>query len=321
MLGRLVNDWLRVQPSEYPWGDTLPYFRNADWRVCNLECVISNRGHELPQKIFHFRTEPKNTSVLMRARIDAVSLANNHMLDYGKEALSDTLQFLEGAGIHYAGAGMNQIEARKPIVTALGELSLGMIAFTDNEPGWEASGDEAGTYYLPVNLQDPRAKELIDLVKETKNRVDFLIVSAHWGGNWGYTPPPEQARLAKALIDAGADVIFGHSPHVFRGIEVHHGRPILYSAGDFIDDYAVDDIERNDYSFLFILELEGAVPSRLQLIPTIISNFQARVANSAEAEKIAGKMKALCLQRGTAADWNDRERALNIELERVEAGV
>lgn len=95
---------------------------------------------------------------------------------------------------------------------------------------------------------------LFKLIEKIRPEVDLLIVSAHWGGNWGYKPPKEHKAIAHALIDRGTDLVFGHSSHVFRGIEIYKNRPIIYSAGDFVDDYAVNEIERNDESFIFVLE-------------------------------------------------------------------
>src|SRR5205807_8814217 len=132
-------------------------------------------------------------------------------------------------------------------------IKLEFIAFTDNEPAWEATLSHPGVLYVPILLEDRRTEKLLTMVSKTKDVVDFLIVSAHWGPNWGYTPPAEHIPFAHALIDEGTDVIFGHSGHVIRGIEIYKDKPIMYCTGDFIDDYAVDESERNDRSFIFIL--------------------------------------------------------------------
>ena len=128
---------------------------------------------------------------------------------------------------------------------------------SSKEPGWEATEDQPGILYVPVTLKDQRAVKLLELVSKTKALVDVLIVSAHWGPNWGDDPPAKQIPFAHALVDAGADVIFGHSGHVVRGIELYREKPILYCTGDFVDDYAVDELERNDQSFIFVVEMVG----------------------------------------------------------------
>jgi poly-gamma-glutamate synthesis protein (capsule biosynthesis protein) len=316
MLGRLVNDMLRCQPAEYPWGDTLPLFREADWRACNLECAISDQGSPWTKspKVFHFRSEAKNVAVLKAAGIDTVSLANNHTLDFNYPAFFDTLEILDRSGIAHSGAGANFFEASRAAMAEVHGVNIGLLSFTDNQPDWEATINRAGIFYVPVDSPDARADALLELVHVTKDQVNFLIVSAHWGPNWGRLPPVEHIELAKKLIEAGADVVFGHSAHVFRGVEFHLGRPIIYSGGDFIDDYAVDCDERNDWSFIFILELEGERLHRLRLHPTVIRCFQAQIAEGEEARAIAAKMSELCAMLETITTWNSVERCAEVAV-------
>ena len=256
MLGRLVNEALAERAPEYPWGDTLPLLLRADARVCNLECAISDDGTpwSATRKEFHFRSDSKNVGTLLAAGISLVSLANNHALDFGYEGLADTVDILNRSGIRHAGAGSSLREAEMPAILEVRGIKVGVIAFTDNEPGWEAAPDRPGTLYVPIDLKDARAMRLRELVTKAKRTVDIMVVSAHWGPNWGYAPPQDHVPFAHALVEAGADVVFGHSGHVFRGIEVYKNRPILYCAGNFVDDYAVDLVERNDEAFAFVLE-------------------------------------------------------------------
>ncbi len=314
MLGRNVNDALQAQPPEYPWGDTLPIFQAADARIINLECALADGGEPwaLTPKVFHFRSDAKNIAVLRAADINMVSLANNHALDYGYDALDETLRILDTAGVARAGAGHDLTAARRPAILTVGDVTIGMLAFTDNEPAWAATPERAGVFYVPVDLDDARVRELLDITRRTKTAVDALIVSAHWGPNWGYQPPPEHVPFARALIEAGADVVFGHSGHVFRGVEFYHGRPILYCAGNFVDDYAVDLVERNDESGIFTLEWEAGAARAVRVHPTTIGDCQARLARGSEAEAIAGKLRRLSVARGAAAEWDAAERSLLI---------
>jgi poly-gamma-glutamate synthesis protein (capsule biosynthesis protein) len=318
MLGRLVNQKLKDATAEYPWGDTLPVFRNADVRICNLECVISDRGvpWSATPKTFHFRTDAKNIPSLTSAGVNVASLANNHSLDFEYEALADTVNILDAAGIHHAGAGANIREASKAVRFRAGELSFAFIAFTDNEPDWEADESVPGVFYVPVDTADSRALRLFGIVQEAKKKADLVIVSAHWGPNWGYRPKPEHIPFAHALVESGADIVFGHSCHVFQGVEIYRGRPIFYSAGDFIDDYAVDEIERNDESFIFLVEVEGRRIARLRLHPTVISRMQVRLAQGRREEEIVEKMQDLCGGFGTEAKWIGNERCLEIIIQR-----
>jgi poly-gamma-glutamate capsule biosynthesis protein CapA/YwtB (metallophosphatase superfamily) len=313
MLGRLVNETLRDVPPEYPWGDTLPLLRGADWRLCNLECVLSDRGAPVFPKTFHFRSDARNIAVLRAARIDAVTLANNHVLDYGNDAMSEMLEILDRAGVVHSGAGKNFDEASLFATAAVRGTKLAMLAFTDNEPGWEAGAGRPGIFYAPIEPADPRARMVLEIVSRGKPASDFLIVSAHWGPNWGYAPPREHVEFARALIDAGADIVFGHSSHVFRGIEFYRGRAIVYGAGDFVDDYMVDEIERNDQGFVYVVEVEGGIQARLRLYPTVIGNCQACHAGGHEERAIAAKMRKLCGPFGTRALWDPASRSLVVE--------
>jgi poly-gamma-glutamate capsule biosynthesis protein CapA/YwtB (metallophosphatase superfamily) len=312
MFGRLVNEVLETAPPVYPWGDTLPILQSADCRICNLECVISDQGTAYP-KAFLFRSAAKNIAVLETASINAVSLANNHVLDYGDEALSEMLDLLDRAGIAHGGAGMNHTQASRLATTEVRGRKLGLIAFTDNEPNWEATADQPGVFYVPIDLSDSRTEKLLRLIQESSQLVDLLIVSAHWGSNWGYRPPREHIIFAHALIDAGADIIFGHSSHVFRGIESYNGRPILYSAGNFIDDYAIDRIERNDQSFIFVIEVADRKPKVMRLYPALIRGCHASLARGVHALGIAEKMKELCADLRIHTAWNQERQCIELK--------
>lgn len=312
MLGRLVNERLRRAGAAYPWGDTHTVLRRADLRIANLECVLAAGGEPQAGKVFHFRSDPRNVASLRAAGIGMVSLANNHVLDYGAGAFREMLPALDSAGILHAGAGVDGDAARRPAVRRVSGTAVGLVAFTDNQPDWEADGGP-GVFFVPVVDSDPRVAELLALVRRTKARVEFLIVSAHWGPNWGSGAPSEHRGLARALIEAGADVVFGHSPHIFRGVEVFQGRPVIYSAGDFVDDYAVDPVERNDQSFIFLLHTDAGTPRTLWLYPTMITDFQARLAGRS-SRQIAERMQRLSRHLGTASRWDAAAGCLEIPL-------
>jgi poly-gamma-glutamate capsule biosynthesis protein CapA/YwtB (metallophosphatase superfamily) len=308
MLGRLVNQALKHSDPAYPWGDTLPILHHADLRICNLECVLSDIGSpwSATPKVFHFRSDEKNIKALQEAKMNMVSLANNHVLDYEYEAFQRMLNILDEQGIQHAGAGKDALDASKAAVYRLNRQTIGFMAFTDNEPDWASDKNTPGVNFIPTDISDKRVHNLLKDIENLRKEVDFLIVSAHWGSNWGYHPPEEHRSLGHALIDAGADLIFGHSAHVFRGIEVYKNRPIIYSAGDFIDDYAVDEIERNDESFIFVLEQEKDLSLIIYLYPTCISQFQVNIATLPRRKAILSKMEGLCHHLGSSLEYSDK---------------
>ncbi len=320
MLGRLVNETLKSMPPTYPWGNTLPVFRESDLRICNLECVVSDRGApwSLTHKTFHFRSDAKNIESLKSPGFNVVSLANNHALDYEYEALLEMARRLDRAGISHSGAGADFRQASQPALIRAGGLTIGFIAFTDSEPEWEATDRDPGVFYVPMDPGDERARRLFDLVRKTKEQADLVIVSAHWGGNWGYQPEPGHVPFARMLVDSGADIVFGHSCHVFRGIEIYRDRLILYGTGDFVNDYAVDEVERNDESFIFVVRTESSRITGLTLYPTVVSHMQARLAGPRDAVVIADRMQRLCEKLGTESRWNEEKRCLEIAVKKEE---
>jgi poly-gamma-glutamate capsule biosynthesis protein CapA/YwtB (metallophosphatase superfamily) len=299
MLGRGVNEARRAAPPEEPWGDLLPLLLSADLRIVNLECAITEhrRPWSRTPKVFHFRADPSAVEVLRAARVDACSLANNHTLDFEEKGLLDTLAHLEAAGIRYAGAGHDLREAARPVLLGGG---VALVAFTDNEPPFAAGPGTPGTNYLPVSTGPDvlrRVEEAIVSAREAG--AETVVFSNHWGPNMVRRPPGVFRRFAHAVVDRGADVYYGHSAHVFQGVEIYRGKPILYDTGDFIDDYAVDPELRNDRSFLFRVSVEGRDLKRLELFPVVLPYARVELARGAERGAALDLMQDLSAEMGT----------------------
>lgn len=306
MLGRLVDQYVIRNQSIGPdkiWSNVLPLMLKADRRLINLECVISDRGHEWQpdSKAFHFRAQPRAIDFLRAAKIDCVTLANNHVLDYGAEALIECLALLDRAGIRRTGAGVSLAEALAPAILDLPQGRLGVVSLTDNEPEWEAGEKKPGIHYIACDakgLAEPYRSRLAQHVKQVRRQAELVIVSAHVGPNWGL-PSAAMRMLAHQIIDLGADLYWGHSNHTAQGIELYKGKAILYSAGDFIDDYAVDPTECNDLSFLFMLELERDRIARIVLHPVRIEDLYVRLAKDQEVAFLQRTMQAKCKPFGS----------------------
>jgi poly-gamma-glutamate capsule biosynthesis protein CapA/YwtB (metallophosphatase superfamily) len=216
MLGRGVAESLdhRMRPEE-PWGDVRPLLDDADLRIINLECAVTNSEQPWTRtpKVFHFRAPPSAIETLRTARIDACSLANNHTLDFEEQGLLDTLEHLDAAGIRHAGAGRNREEAADTAVLAVPSdptRRVALLAFTDNEPPFAAGADWPGTNYLPVSLQPDvllRVEKAVATLREMG--VETVIFSNHWGPNMVRRPRELFRRFARAVIDRGADIFTG----------------------------------------------------------------------------------------------------------------
>jgi poly-gamma-glutamate capsule biosynthesis protein CapA/YwtB (metallophosphatase superfamily) len=302
MLGRGVKETLHSVRPEEPWGDALPLLLSADLRIINLECAITE--HQQPwsrtPKVFHFRADPPSVEVLRAARVDACSLANNHTLDFEEQGLLDTLAYLEAAGILTSGAGHDGEQAGRPVLL---ENGVALVAFTDNEPSFAAGPDKPGTNYLPVSTEPRVLRRVEEAVREAREAgAETIVFSNHWGPNMVLRPPEAFRRFARAVVDLGADVYYGHSAHVFQGVEVYRGKPILYDTGDFIDDYAVDPDLRNDHSFLFRVSVDGGELRRLELFPVVLRYARVELAGGDEREEILGLMQDLSAEMGTVFD-------------------
>jgi poly-gamma-glutamate capsule biosynthesis protein CapA/YwtB (metallophosphatase superfamily) len=307
MLGRKVAEALdRYMRPEEPWGDVMPLLDAADLRIINLECAVTDneRPWTRTPKVFHFRAQPSVIETLRTARIDACSLANNHTLDFEEQGLLDTLEHLDAAGIRHAGAGRNREEAADPAILAVPAdrtRRVALLAFTDNEPPFAADTDRPGTNYLPVSSKPDvlrRVEGAVSIVRELG--ADTVIFSNHWGPNMVQRPRELFRRFARAVIDRGVDVYYGHSAHVFQGVEIYRGKPILYDTGDFIDDYAVNPELRNDWSFLFRVSVVEGILERLDLTPVKLSYARVDLATGGEREKILDRMERLSAEMGTA---------------------
>ncbi|MFI2200282.1 CapA family protein [Streptomyces sp. NPDC020192] len=254
-----------VDPG-WPWGEALRVLERCapDARIVNLETAVTRSDEFAPGKAVHYRMHPDNLAALTVARPDVCVLANNHVLDFGRPGLEETLDVLAGAGLRTAGAGRTADEAHAPtavpvgsgrrvLVLALGALSSGI------PPDWAATADRPGVAYVG-ELSAAAAASAVQRLRKARRPGDIVVLSVHWGSNWGYLVPREQRHVAHALIDGGADLVHGHSSHHPRPVEVYRDRLILYGCGDFIDDYeGISGYEeyRDDLRLGYVVSLDA----------------------------------------------------------------
>ena len=319
MLGRLVDEHQRDRPVTAVWGDLLDHLEDLDALLVNLECCLSSGGRRWrrTRQAFHFRAHPdRAVPALQRAGVDCCALANNHVLDFEEEALRDTLDHLDDGCIARAGAGRTREGAFEPASVTAGDLDVGVVSFTDNTPEYAASEASPGTAYVEIDVDDEGTRAAVSeaLERARERDPDFLVASLHWGPNMVETPPDSFREFGRWLVDQGVDLIHGHSAHVFQGIEVYDGRPILYDTGDFVDDYAVDDWLRNDRSFLFEASVtDDGDPAELRLLPTEIDDFSVHRASPEAAEWSRERMRELSAAFGTSFDRDGERLVLDLE--------
>jgi poly-gamma-glutamate capsule biosynthesis protein CapA/YwtB (metallophosphatase superfamily) len=232
---RRVGTFLDESGGAAAFEGVKPYFEAAHVGFVNLEGAISDAGVRNSIKEYTFRSRPALLDGLTSAGIDVVSLANNHSLDYRWKALSDCISRLDTAGIKHAGAGANSTEASAPVILDTPAGKVALIAASEITASFAATDTRAGTNYISSSASHNEA--LIARVTEVSAQADFVIVSLHWGVEYKTVANSQQIGLAHALIDAGADLILGHHPHVVQGLEIYKDRLIAYSLGDFVFDH------------------------------------------------------------------------------------
>lgn len=271
----------------YVWGDALAELTRAQprARIVNLETAVTASEDAWPGKGIHYRMHPANARCLVEAGLDCCVLANNHVLDWGRAGLAETLRTLHHAGIRTAGAGRNSIEAAAPAVIELsgGNHRVLVFAVGMDSSGvpreWAAAANRSGVNWL--NELAPTCIDDIEKgVRGYKRAGDIAVMSIHWGANWGYEITSQQQQFARRLIDtAGIDVIHGHSSHHVKGIEVYRGKPILYGCGDFLNDYegiGGHDSYRADLALMYfpLLDIASGRLLRFDMLPAQIRRLR-----------------------------------------------
>ena len=300
MLGRGVGERIArgVAPAKLVSEEVVAVIAGADLRLLNLECCISSRGAPWPAvgKPFFFRAPPAATSVLRHLGVDVVTLANNHALDFGFDALADTFEALDRAGIQWVGAGETVARAREPAVVERAGARIGVIGVADHPADFAAAADRPGTAYADLGRGTPGW--LTGMVRSARDAADIVVVTPHWGPNMVRAPLPHVRRAAAGLVAAGATLVAGHSAHVVQGVA---GR-VLYDLGDFLDDYAVDPELRNDLGLVWLVRLEPDGPVRIEAVPIRLDFCTTRLATAGEADWLADRLAGACHELGTRVD-------------------
>jgi poly-gamma-glutamate synthesis protein (capsule biosynthesis protein) len=301
----------------YIWGEALEELEQADpaARIINLETAVTTSDDYWKGKGINYRMHPANVPVIQAARPDVCVLANNHVLDYGYTGLQETIDTLHRAGLKTAGAGPNLAEAARPAAVDFRDgTSLAVFAFglptSGIPPPWAATSERPGVHYL-ADLSSATTAAVCGQIDRARRPGRILVVSIHWGGNWGYDVPREHLDFAHALIAAGASIVHGHSSHHVRPIEVHRGGLILYGCGDFLTDYEGIGQRPGFRDDLVVMYFPGVDGSRgaltsLQLVPLQIRRFRLERPSADDGRWLRDTLDRISKPFGTRVGGGDR---------------
>jgi poly-gamma-glutamate synthesis protein (capsule biosynthesis protein) len=300
MLGRGVAERLaagRAAPLLDP--AVVEAATRADLFVVNLECCISARGERFPDpdKPFFFRAPPPAADWLAAVGVDCATLANNHALDYGPVALLDTLEHLALAGVAAVGGGASPEAARAPVVLESGGIRLRVVAATDHPAAYAAARGSPGVAFAPLRRSGRLPDWLRDALAPGPD-ADLVLAAVHWGPNMVGAPVAAVRAAAPALLAAGADLVAGHSAHVFHGA----AGAVLYDLGDFLDDYRVDRDLRNDLGLLWFVTLDAGGPRHVEALPLALDYCHTRPAMGGERDLVERLLAERCAAVGSRVE-------------------
>ncbi len=283
MLGGRTGPYLEQHGPDYPFRDVLPVLRPADVIAGNLESPISTRGRAVENKKFTLRAGPLAVEALKKAGIRVVTLANNHSMDFGPQALQDTLKTLAENNILFTGAGMDLDDARAPAFLKVKGKTLAFLSYSLTFPlEFFASGRRPGT--APGYADFVRAD-----IQKVRPVADLVVVSFHWGAELMIAAKDYQIELGHQAIDEGADLVLGHHPHVLQEIEVYKGRLIAYSLGNFVFG---SQSNRTNTSMILLCTFKGKSLVKVEAIPLDVNNYrveyQPRVLRGGAAAAVLG---------------------------------
>jgi len=299
---------------EYVWGDLLKEIRSddVDARIINLETSVTT-SDDYYGKGINYRMHPANVDTLTVARIQCCVLGNNHVMDWGTEGLLETVETLHNNYIQTSGAGKNAYAASAPAVIHAEATDVLVFSLACDSSGvprdWTATTTKPGVHFFPSGYYEGNVEHIVKKIQafaETsraiRDRRPIIVVSIHWGPNWGYRVEKWERKLAHTLIrQADVDIIYGHSSHHPKGFEIFQGKLILYGCGDLLNDYEGiknpgEDQYRPDLTLLYFPTLDAKDGSfkKLEIRPLRVFQFQLQHANEKERTWLASMLNWQC---------------------------
>lgn len=266
-------------------GILLDEMQKADIMMANQEFPFSSRGEKAADKQYTFRVDPEKISIFKEMGIDIVTLANNHILDFGREALEDSCNTLDAAGIEYVGAGENADRARKLAVIEKNGMRIGFLGASRVIPvtSWVAGESVSGVW----STYEPYKQEVFEEIRKAKETCDLVVIYVHWGIEREEWPLDYQKKLGRDYIDAGADLVIGSHPHVLQGIEYYNGKPIVYSLGNFMFGSSIPR------TALLKAEVAPGGEVSLSLVPAVSLNGYASALEDSKKEEFYSYLESI----------------------------
>ncbi|HSR89111.1 MAG TPA: CapA family protein [Candidatus Udaeobacter sp.] len=285
MLSRTVASKIKYRNDiNYPFLKISNFLKEADITFGNLENPITSGPIIMPYEMT-LRANPGVENALKNSGFDIVSLANNHTPNFGEQGIIDTISYLDSAGILHIGAGQNSIEANQPVYITRQGITFAFLAYNDTDvvpPYYEAAKNRAGTAFM-------RSEKMVEAIKQAKQKADFVIISMHAGKEYTTKPNKSQTNFAHKAIDAGAELIIGHHPHVIQSIEKYKGKYILYSLGNFVFDQTQPAETKQGLAVKIFFDKTGV--SLILPFPISIEDLsQPKLLENNEAAKIIEKI-------------------------------
>lgn len=287
MFSGRVAEKLKIEGNDFPFQHVISFFQNDDLSVLNLESPITTRGTNAEDKQYVFESSPDITPYMAKAGIDVVNLANNHILDKGKDGLLDTFSHLDDNKISYIGAGKNKKSAYSPIYVERKGVKIALLGFSRVLPKMEWAAGK----FTPGVAEMYNPKLALEAVEEARKEANLVIVVTHWGRERVTKLQDHQKDLAHALVDAGADLVVGSHPHVLQGIEQYKGKWIAYSLGNFIFTKS-KTVETWETAMLQVKANKDGVLSA-KLIPYVTGIGQPVPMEAEQAQKMFKRVEGL----------------------------
>lgn len=290
----IAGDWAPIRAfqsiiendPESIYGDLLPVIRSSDLSVVNLEAPLSDCGTPACKSGAVFKGERKHVNGLSAVPFDVVTLANNHMFDFGLEAFKETIEALDQTGIRHLGAGMNREEAGLPLVVELKGIKVGIVNFSEGEDLTSATSDPG--------VMGWELEYMTHTIRDLKKKVDFVLVISHCGIEYVPFPPPYVADAFKDMADAGADLVIGHHPHVPQGISFHNSTPVCHSLGNFVF-FQETDLKFRKLGYMVRIGLNRDSLASIEIVPYQILPQGVELLKDEQAALFFEKFKEISL--------------------------